>query len=69
MARTSPGGVSNSGAKQFSNCQGRITLDNYNRVVASSNYTNHAKKLPINKYPYLHPLSVNEVVINSPFYN
>ena len=71
MARTSTGGVSNSAAKQFSNCQGRITNDNYNRVIASANVyeilsgLKAQSKLPVNRYPKLQPQSTNQVVMNS----
>ena len=70
MARTSSGGISNSAAKQFSNCEGRICKDNLNRVVASANIydiltlINGQKPLPVNKYPNLHPKSINQVVLN-----
>jgi len=74
MARTSSGAVSNSAAKQFSNCQGRITNDNYNRVIASANVydilssLNAQKKQPVNKYPNLQPKSTNQVILDFGLY-
>ena len=71
MARTSSGGVSNSAAKEFSNCEGRIANNNYNRVVGSANIydilkdINGVKPLPVNRYPKLQPQSTLEVVKSS----
>ena len=71
MARTSSGGVSNSAAKEFSNCEGRIANDNYNRVVGGATIYEQltairgVKPLPVNRYPKLHPLSTLEIVKNS----
>ncbi len=74
MARTSSGGVSNSAAKEFSNCEGRIANDNYNRVLGGATVyeqlatINHIKPLPVNRYPKLQPQSTNQVVKNSSLY-
>lgn len=71
MARTSSGGVSNSAAKEFSNCEGRIANDNYNRVVGGATIYEQlsaikgVKPLPVNRYPKLHPLSTLQVVANA----
>lgn len=71
MPRTSSGGISNSAAKQFSNCMGRISNDNYNRIVAQrSSYEilteiNGQKPLPQNNYPTLKPLSANQVLLST----
>ena len=68
MARTSSGGVSNSAAKQFSNCQGRITNDNYNRVVGNATVgaimidLKTENKFPVDRYPNLHPLNTSQVI-------
>ena len=75
MARTSSGGVSNSAAKEFSNCEGRIANDNYNRVVGGATVyeqlvaINRVKPLPVNRYPRLQPLSTLQVVKNSSLFN
>ncbi len=71
MARTSSSAISNSATKPFSNCQGRITKDNYNRVVAQANIydiltsLSEKKSLPTNRYPNIKPKSVNQVVLES----
>lgn len=75
MARTSSGGVSNSAAKEFSNCEGRIANDNYNRVVGGANIYDilssikGVKPLPVNKYPKLQPQSTLQIVKNSGLYH
>ena len=75
MARTSSGGVSNSAAKEFSNCEGRIANDNYNRVVGGATVyeqlvaINRVKPLPIDRYPKLQPLSTLQVVKNSSLFH
>ncbi len=74
MARTSSGGISNSAAKKFSNCEGIIANDNYNRVIGSTSVyeqlvkINGVKPLPVNKYPKLKPQSTNQIVLNSGLY-
>lgn len=71
MPRTSSGGISNSAAKQFSNCEGRICNDNYNRIIAQRNSyeilseLNAQKPLPKNKYPNLQPLNINQVLLST----
>lgn len=71
MARTSSGGVSNSAAKEFSNCEGRIANDNYNRVVGGATIYEQlvaikgVKPLPVNRYPKLQPKSTLQVVKNA----
>ena len=71
MARTSSGGVSNSAAKKFSNVGGRITNDNYNRLVGSATIyeqlknINDLKSLPINRYPNFQPLTTIQIVANA----
>jgi len=68
MPRTSSGGVSNSAAKEFSNCEGRISNNNYNRIIGSATIyeqmykINGVKPLPVNKYPKLQPKTILEVV-------
>lgn len=75
MARTSSGGVSNSAAKEFSNCEGRIANDNYNRVVGGATVyeqlsaINRVKPLPVNRYPKLQPQSTLQVVKHSCLYH
>jgi hypothetical protein len=75
MARTSSGGVSNSAAKEFSNCEGRIANDNYNRVIGNATVyeqlkaINGVKPLPVNRYPKLQPQSTLQVVKNSGLYH
>jgi hypothetical protein len=75
MARTSSGGVSNSAAKEFSNCEGRIANDNYNRVIGGStvyeqlSIINGNKPLPVNRYPKLQPKSILQVIKNSSLYH
>lgn len=71
MARTSSGGVSNSAAKEFSNCEGRIANDNYNRVIGGATIyeqmtaINGVKPLPVNRYPKLKPKSTNQIIKHS----
>ena len=71
MARTSSGGVSNSSAKKFSNVEGRITNDNYNRLIGSATVyeqlknINNFKSLPINRYPDFQPLTTLEIVMHT----
>lgn len=68
MARTSSGGISNSAAKEFSNCEGRIANDNYNRVIGAATVYEQlsaigkTKPLPVNRYPTLQPQSTLQVV-------
>lgn len=75
MARTSSGGVSNSAAKEFSNCEGRIANDNYNRVIGGATVyqqlvaINRVKPLPVNRYPKLQPQSTLQVLRNSSLYH
>ena len=71
MPRTSSGGISNSAAKKFSNCEGRICKDNFNRIVAQkSSYEilselGAVKPLPVNRYPNLEPLNATEVLLST----
>lgn len=71
MARTSSGGVSNSAAKEFSNVEGRIANDNYNRVIGGATIYEQVsaikgvKPLPVNRYPKLQAQSPIQVVRNS----
>lgn len=74
MARTSSGGISNSAAKEFSNVEGRIANDNYNRVIGNATVyeqlsaINSVKPLPVNRYPNLKPKSATEVVLDTGLY-
>lgn len=68
MPRTSSGAISNSAAKQFSNCEGRIANDNYNRIIAGATIYEQMEKikgvksLPVNKYPQFQPKSIIQVI-------
>ena len=70
MARTSSGGISNSAAREFSNCSGRISNDNYNRVVGGATVyelllaIKGNKPLPVNKYPKLKAQTTLQVLKN-----
>jgi hypothetical protein len=70
MTRTSSGAISNSASKPFSNCQGRITMDNHNRVIGSANVydileeINGNKPLPTNRYPNLQPLTPQQIALS-----
>lgn len=71
MTLTSPGAISNSGSKPFSNLYGRIAMDNYNIILESQSvwefYTNDEKnkknkKNISNKCKKFKPKNVNEVI-------
>lgn len=74
MPRTSSGGVSNSAAKEFSNVEGRIANDNYNRIIGGATVYEQlsaikgVKPLPVNRYPKLQPQSTAQVIKNSCIY-
>ena len=67
MALTAPGGITNSSSKSFSNLFGRISRDNYNRVVASQNtweFNNSMKgpTLAVNRYPRFKSQTIGEII-------
>lgn len=70
MTLTSSGAISNSGSKEFTNVNGTIAKQNYNRATESASIyeqlmkINGIKPIPYNRYPKFNPQSADSILAN-----